>query len=127
MPDLDMAPLVIYFNPHCSKCRFALQSLESAQVPSEVVRYLERPLDRSQLTRLVDQLEDAPADLVRRDRKFAELGLNPKDYQSKQEVVSLLLEHPELMQRPVIVRDCSAAIARAPEVVAQYLPQSISS
>ena len=117
-----MDPLVIYFNPQCSKCKFALQSLESADVPCEVVRYLEQPLDRDQLTSLIDQLVDSPIDLVRRDRKFAELGLRFSDYQAKEEIISLLLEHPDLMQRPVIVRDGTAAIARSPEVVSRFIP-----
>ena len=59
---------------------------------------------------------DAPvADLVRKDKRFKELGLNPNDYADKKAVVALLLEHPELMQRPVVIRGKRAIIARPPE------------
>ena len=59
---------------------------------------------------------DAPvADLVRKDKRFKELGLNPNDYADKKAVVALLLEHPELMQRPIVVRGKRTIIARPPE------------
>ena len=60
-------------------------------------------------------LEVPPADLVRKDKRFKELGLNPDNYATRDQVVALLLMHPELMQRPVIVRGKRAVIARPPE------------
>ena len=59
---------------------------------------------------------DVPvADLVRKDKRFKELGLNPADYADKKAVVALLLKHPELMQRPIVIRGQRAVIARPPE------------
>jgi arsenate reductase len=58
---------------------------------------------------------DPPADLVRKDKRFKELGLDPEDYTTKAAVAALLLEHPELMQRPIVVRGKRAVIARPPE------------
>jgi arsenate reductase len=55
------------------------------------------------------------ADLVRKDKRFKELGLNPADYTDKKTIVALLLKHPELMQRPIVVRGKRAIIARPPE------------
>ncbi|MHB8381824.1 MAG: ArsC/Spx/MgsR family protein [Candidatus Binataceae bacterium] len=60
-------------------------------------------------------LEVSPADLVRKDKRFKELGLNPDNYATRDQVVALLLKYPELMQRPVIVRGKRAVIARPPE------------
>jgi len=60
-------------------------------------------------------LETPPAELVRKDRRFEELGLKAADYVLGEAVVALLLEHPELMQRPVIVKGAKAVIARPPE------------
>lgn len=66
-------------------------------------------------------LPNEPADLVREDNHFKELGLNIGDYQGAEAVVDLLLEHPKLMQRPVVVRGDKAVIARPSEVVEELL------
>jgi arsenate reductase len=60
-------------------------------------------------------LDGPMADLVRKDKRFKELGLNPADYTDKKTIVALLLKHPELMQRPIVIRGKRAIIARPPE------------
>jgi arsenate reductase len=60
-------------------------------------------------------LDGPVADLVRKDKRFKELGLNPNDYADQKAVVALLLAHPELMQRPIVIRGKRAIIARPPE------------
>jgi arsenate reductase (glutaredoxin) len=60
-------------------------------------------------------LESPPADLVRKDKRFEELNLKATDYTSKKQVITLLIKHPELMQRPIVVRGGRAVIARPPE------------
>ena len=72
-----MTSLVLYHNPGCSKSRGALDILRERDVEFEVVPYLETPLDRATLENLLDLLPDAPADLVRKDKHFAQLGLDP--------------------------------------------------
>ncbi len=58
---------------------------------------------------------------MRKDKKFKELGLNADAYVTGAAVVDLLLERPALMQRPVIVRDRRAVIARPSEKVLELL------
>ena len=60
-------------------------------------------------------LESPPADLVRKDKRFEELKLKATDYTSKEQVTALLIKHPELMQRPIVIRGNRAVIARPPE------------
>jgi arsenate reductase (glutaredoxin) len=60
-------------------------------------------------------LDTPAAELVRKDRRFEELGLNAADYVTAEAVVALLLKHPELMQRPIVVKGNKAVIARPPE------------
>jgi arsenate reductase len=59
--------------------------------------------------------------LVRHDKRFRELGLDENAFASQEAVVELLLEHPELMQRPIVIRGERAVIARPPDRVAELL------
>jgi len=94
--------LRLYHNPRCSKSRALLGLLEERGAQVEVVEYLKTPPDRAELDRLVAGVDDPPEALVRtKDARFS--------------VVALLLEHPELMQRPVLVAGDRAAIGRPPE------------
>ena len=112
-----MDRVTIYHNPACGQSRGALALLEERGVAPEVVEYLKAPLDRATFERFLDLLPDPPADLVRKDKRFKELGLDPGDYVTRAQVVAVLLEHPELMQRPVIVRGDRAVLARPSEKV----------
>ena len=66
-------------------------------------------------------MPDPPAELVRKDKNFAELGLDPADYESADAVIDLLLEHPKLMQRPIFVVGDRAVICRPSERVLELL------
>lgn len=118
-----MADITLYHNPGCSKSRGALEILRQRGLEPELIAYLDTPPKREELERLLALLADPPGELVRKDRRFRELGLDPDDYASAQAVVDLLLEHPELMQRPVMVRGARAVIARPPEKVAELLDE----
>ena len=87
----------------------------------EVVRYLEHPLERGQLEVILDNLSDPVSDLVRKDRKFSELGLNAADYVTRDSVINLILKHPDLMQRPLIQKNGKWSIARSPEKILEIL------
>ena len=112
-----MERVTIYHNPACGKSRGALEILRRRDVPCDVVEYLKHPPDRATLGRFLDLLGGPPAALVRKDRRFAELGLRDADYQTREQVVDVLLRHPELMERPVVVRGGRAVIARPSEKV----------
>jgi len=116
-----MATVTIYHNPVCGKSRGALDILRERGVDCDVVEYLKTPLDRATLTRFLDLLPGPPADLVRKDKRFKELGLDPNDYVTKQQVVDVLLKHPELMERPVVIRGDRAVVARPSERVLEIL------
>ena len=66
---------------------------------------------------LLEALPNAPAELVRKDKNFAALGLNESDYTSAASVIEILQEHPQLMQRPIVYHNNRAAIGRPPENV----------
>ncbi|MDE0886586.1 MAG: arsenate reductase (glutaredoxin) [Myxococcota bacterium] len=112
-----MKKIVLYHNPNCSKSRGTLELLEQRGLTPEIVEYLETPLGRDELAVLVDQLDTEPAVLVRKDKHFKELGLNPSHYTTAEAVIEILVSHPRLMERPVAVHEGRAVIGRPPENV----------
>ena len=114
----------MYHNPSCSKSRGALDILREQGIDTDVVEYLKAPPDRAALERIVDAIPNPPGDLVRKDKKFKELGLAAADYTTRDAVVALLLEHPELMERPVVFRGEHAVIARPSELVLELVKET---
>ena len=117
-----MADLTLFHNPRCSTSRRALDALQGAGAEFDTVLYLKTPPSRSDLERIVGHLDGPVAGLVRHDNRFKDLGLDPDAYGDAAAVVDLLVEHPELMQRPVLETADRAAVGRPPEdVVASFV------
>jgi arsenate reductase len=116
-----MADLTVLHHTGCSTSRHAVDEVAAAGVDAEIVQYLKEPLGRDALLDLIGRLEDPPADLVRKDGFFKGLGLDPADYETPEAVADLLVEHPRLMQRPVLVRRDRAIIGRPKDRVAAFL------
>jgi leucyl/phenylalanyl-tRNA--protein transferase len=117
-----MDPVQVFHNPSCSKSRGALQILEDRGVDAQVVRYLDTPPDRATLTRILDAITDEPIALVRTgDAKFKDAGLTKADVQTRAQVIDVLLQHPEVMERPVVFVGDRAVIARPSEKVLDLL------
>jgi arsenate reductase (glutaredoxin) len=89
--------------------------LSERGVEFDTVEYLKNHPTREKLEQIVAMLEEPVSELVRKDKRFKELGLNADDYADKKSVIELLLKYPELMQRPIIIRGKRAIIARPPE------------
>ena len=112
-----MADFRVYHNPVCSNSRGTLDLLDDRNADVEVIEYLHEPPDRATLERILDAIPDAPSVLVRHDKRFEELGLDPSGFEDREAVIGVLLEHPELMQRPVVFKGDRALICRPPEKV----------
>ena len=117
----NLLGLTVLHNPACSTSRHALERVGLHGADAEVVRYLREPLEREALLDLMSKLEDPPAALVRKDPFFKSLGLDPEDYTTPEAVADLLVEHPRLMQRPVLVRGDRAIIGRPKDRVDAFL------
>ena len=94
---------------------------EANGVDAEIVQYLKTPPDRATLESIVAALEDPVEDLVRHDATFTKLGLDAGDYTTPDAVIDLLVEHPKLMQRPVLVKGDRAIIGRPKDRVEPFL------
>jgi len=113
--------VVVYHNPVCSKSRGALEILDQRGVDAQVIEYLKANPTRADLERILGAITDEPAALVRKDKRFKELELDAGDYTTRDEVIAVLLAHPELMERPVVFVGDRAVIARPSERVLELL------
>jgi arsenate reductase len=111
----DRAPtLTLLHNPHCPTSVHALDALEAAGHHVEVRKYLlvaER-LSEDELRSLAQRLQGDPPDaLIRRDKQYATLGLEADGW-AIEEVVATLVEHPALLQRPILDDGTAVMIGR---------------
>ena len=111
----------IYHNPRCSKSRQTLQLLKDNNIEPEVVKYLETPPDREELQPILDMLGLEPRELMRRkEKEYKELGLDDPGL-TRDQLIDAMVEHPRLIERPIVVKDGRAAIGRPPEKVLELL------
>jgi arsenate reductase len=92
-----------------------VELLRERGVEFDTIEYLKTPPTRETLEKILTMLEGPPADLVRKDKRFKELGLDVDEYVEPKKIVTLLFAHPELMQRPIVIQGNRAIIARPPE------------
>lgn len=117
-----MTDLTLYHNPRCSKSRGALELLEARGLAPTIVRYLETPPDAATLEQLLAKLGIGARQLLRTgedDYKALELA-NPA--LSDAQLIKAMVEHPKLIERPILVAGDKAVIGRPPEKVLEILP-----
>lgn len=115
----------IWHNPRCSKSRQTLARLEEAGVEPTVRLYLHEPPSAAELEAALSALGREPWELVRTGEDVArELGLGdwPRDAEHRQRWLDAMVEHPRLIERPVVLAgDGRAALGRPPEAVDELL------
>lgn len=104
----------IYHNPRCKKSRAGLQYLQNKGVPYRVVEYLKEPVSREELIKLLQQLNAAPEEVVRKQEDLFRKELKGKQF-SREEWIDILVENPKLLQRPIILKGHKAVVADPPE------------
>ncbi|HKL53152.1 MAG TPA: arsenate reductase (glutaredoxin) [Wenzhouxiangellaceae bacterium] len=113
--------VTVYHNPRCSKSRATLELLQKRGFEPEIVKYLETPLDASELRDLARKLELPPKDFLRTaEPACKELGLDPESIDDT-ELLQLMSEHPILIERPIVVCGERARIGRPPDAVLEIL------
>ena len=113
--------LTTYHNPRCSKSRQALQLLRDNGIELKIIEYLKNPPDKRTLKRLIKMLIMDPGELMcRKEKEYDSLGLsNPA--LSEDELIEAMVEHPKLIERPVVVSGNKAVLGRPPEQVLKVL------
>jgi len=114
--------VVMYHNPKCSKSRQALQLLEEHGVDAEIIEYLESPPTKKEIKRILKLLGmDDPRDLMRKNEKaYSEHGLDDPEL-TMDALVNTMIQEPILIQRPIIIANGTAVIARPAENILPLL------
>ncbi|MEQ9333991.1 arsenate reductase (glutaredoxin) [Thalassobaculum sp.] len=113
--------LRIYHNPRCSKSRQTLQLLRDRGLDPEIVEYLKHPPSAVVLDGLLRAMGMQPRDLMRRkEAPFKELNLDDPAL-TRGELVMAMVEHPVLIERPIVVNGDKVALGRPPEAVLHIL------
>ena len=112
---------LIYHNPRCSKSRLTLQLLQEQNNKPEIIEYLKTPPSIQQLKEILDLLGLEPRELMRRNETvYAELGLDDSSLNTTT-LLQAMIEHPILIERPIVINNGKAVIGRPPENVLDIL------
>jgi len=113
--------ITIYQKPTCSKCRTTLEILKDRGADFISINYYEKPITAVELRKLVDKLGITPRELLRKgEQVYRDLGLGTREV-SHDELIQLMVENPDLIQRPIVVKGEKAVLARPPENVNELL------
>lgn len=111
----------IYHNPKCSTSRKTLEMLRDAGVDTKVVEYLKAPPSRTELEHLIRSIgKGARGVLRRKGTPYEELGLDDPKWTDGQ-LIGFMLEHPILIERPIVVTKNGTRLGRPVESVREIL------
>lgn len=113
----------IWINPHCSKCRTALSTLDATGEVYRVRRYLEQPPTTAELEEVLSRLGMEPWDLVRMGQEEAKpLAALAKDASTRAQWIAAMVRAPILIQRPIVTAsDGTTVIGRDAEALARVV------
>ena len=113
--------ITVYEKPTCTKCREMNRFLQDNGVDFSKVNYYVEPLTKKKLKELLGKMKLGPRDILRTSEPiYRELGLG-KGEVSDDEIISLMVSHPDLIQRPIVERGGRAVLGRPTENVKSLL------
>jgi len=113
--------IIIYQKPTCSKCRATLSILKESKEEFESINYYEVPLTSNQLRELREKLGLSVRDMLRSEEQLAHSLNLARRQLSDDELIDIMVENPDLIQRPIVVRGDKAVLCRPPENVMKLL------
>ena len=116
---------LIYHNPNCGTSRNTLAMMIASGETPEVIEYLKNPPSKERLVELLKLMDISPRDLLRqKGTPYDELNLdNPA--LTDQQLIDAMMEHPILINRPIVVTDKGARLCRPSELVLDLLDYPI--
>lgn len=113
--------ITVYEKPTCTKCREADRLLRESGIPFEKINYYIEPLSAEKLRELLGKMQLKPRDLLRTSEHiYRELHLKESTH-TDDELIALMLKHPELIQRPIVERGSRAVLGRPTENIRALL------
>jgi arsenate reductase len=113
--------ITVYEKPTCTKCREMDRFLRDSSVDFSKINYYLEPIGEKKLRELIKKMAIKPRELLRTSEAiYRELGLGKRDF-SDDEIVALMVEHPDLIQRPIVERGDRAVLGRPTENVKALL------
>ena len=114
--------ITIYHNPECGTSRNTLAMIRQSGEEPEVIEYLKTPPSREKLVELLAAMKSTPRGLLReKGTPYAELGLGDAKW-TDDELIDFMLEHPIVINRPIVVTPLGTVLARPSEAVLDILP-----
>lgn len=121
-----MSPVTIFHNPACSNSRGALALIRERGIEPEVIDYLSAPPSAPRLRELIAAMGITPRALLReKEAIHAELNLADPAW-SDDELIGFIVQHPILMNRPIVETPLGTRLCRPPETVREILPPAVA-
>ena len=119
-----MSHIAIYHNPDCGTSRNTLEMIRNSGAEPEIILYLETPPSRDTLTALIADMGISVRDLLRKNvEPYERLGLAEDSFTDDQ-LIDFMLQHPILINRPIVVTPLGTRLCRPSEVVLDILPDA---
>ncbi len=116
-----MADITIYHKPTCTTCRQAVQMLKDSGTPFTAINYYEQSFTKARLKALLKKAGLSPKDVLRtKEDLYQELSLAKKQL-SDDELLDLMVKHPDLIQRPIVEKGNQAMLARPADLIKKLL------
>ena len=117
-----MTKITIYHNPACGTSRNVLAMIRDSGEEPRIIEYLKTPPNHEELVNLIKQLDIPVRELLRRKgTPYDELGLDDTKW-TDEELINFIVQHPVLMNRPVVLTPLGAKLCRPSETVIDILP-----
>lgn len=117
-----MTDIIIYHNPDCGTSRNTLAMIRNAGIEPHVIEYLKTPPSRPMLIALIARAGLSPRALLReKGTPYAELGLGDESL-GDESLIDAMMEHPVLINRPLVVSPLGVKLCRPSEAVLDLLP-----
>jgi len=108
--------LKIYHNPRCKHSRAGLEFLKSKTSDIEIREYLDEPITLKELKEILLKINLKPSQIVRTQEEYYKTYLKGKSF-NDDEWIKIIMEHPKLIQRPIVVGKYKAVIGNPPEEI----------
>ncbi|MDR7345432.1 arsenate reductase [Pantoea alhagi] len=118
-----MSNITIYHNPACGTSRNTLEMIRNSGNEPTIIYYLDTPPTRDELIKLISDMGITVRALLRKNvEPYEHLGLDEEKF-SDEQLIDFMLQHPILINRPVVVTPLGTRLCRPSEIMLDILPE----